>query len=222
MSQPPATTSSARTQWISAALFTALGLGVLYWFISFAEPPERTHQAPFRLDYSEAPLLTALQGTGYAARVHTIGTFGSRLSGSPGFYQTEEYIQREFRAAGLTVQTQEFPVVVPETEVCQILDARGQPLPGVQLFPFTPAGLTPISCLVSGTLVATEGAELKFLAGHDPRQTIAVTYLDTAAGWRNFAAVGSFERGAAVRASSSTSAMPPEPPSWAICTVTSG
>ena len=190
MNQRPANTSSASTQWISVALFTALGLAALYWFVSFAEPPERTHQAPFRQDYSEAPLLTALQTTGYAARVQTIGTFGSRLSGSPGFYKTEEYIQQEFRAAGLTVQTQEFPVVVPVTEVCRILDAHGQPLPDVQLYPFTPAGMTPISCLVSGHLVTTEGAELKFLAGHDPRQSIAVTYLDTAAGWRNFAAVG--------------------------------
>ncbi|MCG3147200.1 MAG: hypothetical protein PCFJNLEI_00638 [Verrucomicrobiae bacterium] len=180
----------ASAQWIVAALFAVLGLATLYWFITFAEPPERTHQAPFQQNYSEAPLLAALHGKDYAARVHEIASFGSRLSGSPGFYRTEQYIVEEFRKAGLEVQTQEFPVVVPVTEVCEISDSSGRPLPDVQLFPFTPSGLIPVSCVVSGNLVVTEGTELKFLTGHDPRQSIGVTLLDAAEGWRNFAAVG--------------------------------
>ena len=183
-------TIAASAQWVVAALFAALGLALLYWFITFAEPPERTHRTPFRQDYSAEPLRAALTSTGTSARVRTIGNFGSRLSGSPGFYQTAEYIAHEFQAAGLEVQTQEFSVVVPVTTVCEIRDASGQLLPDVQLFPFTPSGITPVSCVVSGNLVATEGAELKFLTGHDPRQSIAVTYLDSAAGWRNLAAVG--------------------------------
>jgi hypothetical protein len=89
--------------------------------------------------------------------------------------------------------TQEFEVVVPETEFCEIAGADGKPLPGVTLYPFEPAGLIPPYVPMEGIkarLVETESADLTLLAGHDPKQTIVLTYLDSAGAWASLAGVG--------------------------------
>ena len=91
------------------------------------------------------------------------------------------------------MKTQELEVVVPVTEVCEILDAQGKPLDGVQLCPFAPSGLCPISLPngeISAKLVQTESAELKYLAGNQPSNCIVLTALDSASGWMEMAGAG--------------------------------
>ncbi len=46
----------------------------------------------------------------------------SRLSGHRGCYNTEKLISDTFRQAGLQTDTQQFSVVVPVTEYCELLD----------------------------------------------------------------------------------------------------
>ncbi|MEI6148662.1 MAG: FtsX-like permease family protein [bacterium] len=116
-----------------------------------------------------------------------------RYTGSPGFYRTEALILGAFRDAGLEVQTQEFEVTVPVTEYCEILDETGRPLEGVQLYPFMPAGLQPTALPPEGIkadLVVTENLDVKYLSGHDPSNTIVLTYLDSASDWVSLAGIG--------------------------------
>ena len=178
---------------IVSGVFGILGLAVLTFFVRFAEPLERQPRHAPNESFSEAALQTTLQQNGVEKTLAAIAATGSRRSGSPGFYRTEQLIRDRFRAAGLEVQTQELPVVVPVTEVCEIVDAQGQPLPGVTLYPFQPAGLLPTALPemgVTGLLLATDSTDLKHLTGHPPEDTIPLTFLDTSGGWRDLAAVG--------------------------------
>lgn len=180
---------------LSAAFFALLGLVALYGFVKFAEPSPRVHRPPFLADYSEEPLEARFTGDGLEKRLTEIAaaTGASRLTCSPGFYRTESLILEAFRAAGLEVQTQEFPVVVPVTEICEILGENGQPLDDVRIFPFEPSGLMPVALPpegVSGRLLPTDSLALKELTGHDPARSIVVTTLDAASDWMKLSSLG--------------------------------
>ncbi len=194
-------TKSLGSQLIVAFIFLAAGLGLITFFVLFAQPTEREHRIAFERNYSEARLLEQLSATHLQKTVSRIAEVSEkpgerqvgRLSGSPGFYRTEALIRETFTAAGLEVRTQEFPVVVPETEYCEILGADGRPLEGVTLFPFEPSGLFPLRVPPEGIkarLVEAERADLTLLAGNDPKETIVLTYLDAAAAWPTLAGVG--------------------------------
>lgn len=184
-----------------AAVFAALGLGLLCWFVTYAEPEERKHRIPFQAEYSEEALTTALSADRFDAQVKAINAAGSapgerstgRYSGSPGFYRTEKLILDAFREAGLDITTQEFQVTVPVTAFCEILDESGKPLDGVELYPFQPSGLETTVLPpggLHGNLVTTESADMNTLSGHAPSNTIVLTYLDSAADWRSLAGIG--------------------------------
>ena len=183
------------------AIFAAIGLAVLCWFVTFAEPPERKPRTPSRQNYSEQPLIEALTGRQNEKRLNDIVALGvrqgerqvGRRSGSPGFYRTETFIKDTFHAAGLDVKSQEMEVVVPVTEYCEILDFDGRPLEGVTLYPFAPSGITPLSLPngeIKARLVQTDSTELRCLTGHDPAKSILLTTLDAVKGWEDLAAVG--------------------------------
>ncbi|HEY3417520.1 MAG TPA: M28 family peptidase, partial [Armatimonadota bacterium] len=187
-------------QWAVAALFAVLTLAILYFFVTFAEPPERKPGSVFQENYSEKPLVEALtpQGLqGYYDRVKAAslpkGTRQiGRMPGSPGFYATEKLILDTFHQAGLKVETQEFQVVVPVTEYCEVLDAAGKPLPGVKLYPFEPNGLVPTVLPkdgVSGNLVNTDSSSPLDLVGKKLEGNIVVNNgLD--APWPTLASMG--------------------------------
>ena len=187
-------------QWLGAGLFLLAGLGLLVFFVRFAEPAHRTHRDPYQGNYSEAQLLAQLTTNNLTARIAQIAAASvqpgerqvGRATGSPGFYRTEKLITTAYQAAGLQLQTQGFEVVMPETEKCEILGADGQPLPGVELYPFEPAGLIPTVLPEGGItaqLVEAESTALPLLTGHNPRDTILLTYLDNA-GWLTAANAG--------------------------------
>ncbi len=193
--------SNFGAQLIVAALFATIGLATLYWFVTFAQLPERQPHPTYRQDYSEKPLEDILTRSNLEERVAGIAAASAapgerqvgRLSGSPGFYRTEQLITKAFTAAGLTLKTQELEVVVPVTEVCEILDAQGKPLDGVQLYPFEPSGLctvSPPNGEISAKLVQTESAELKYFAGNQPSNCVILTSLDSASGWMEMAGAG--------------------------------
>lgn len=174
---------------LTVAIFIAIGWGLLYFFVTVVEPDEREPRAKFTRDYSEDALDAVLAQDGFDATFEAIRQAGARsendprigrLTGSPGFYATEQLILERFKEAGLEIQTQEFLQAVPVTEYCEILDADGAPLEGVTIYPMRPAGLMPIVLPpegISATLVATESGSLEHLEGHDPEQTIVTTYV---------------------------------------------
>jgi hypothetical protein len=189
------------SQLVVAAIFAALGAGLLYWFVSFSERPARTHREPFQGNYAEEPLLAALTTNRLESYVQAILAAGTspgerwqgRYTGSPGFYRTEALIVEAFRAAGLAVTTQEFQVTVPVTEYCELLDEAGRPLEGVTLYPFLPSALEPTILPpqgIRGKLVATESTDMKSLNGQAPSNTIVLTYLDAARDWSSLAGIG--------------------------------
>ena len=189
------------SQWIVAGLFVGLTLAALYGFVRVGEPDERAPQGRFRDDYSEKPLADALAGHGFETRLAEIAAAGSapgeaavgRMSGSPGFYRTEQLILEAYRAAGLEIQTQALPVVVPVTEFCEILDGDGRRIDDVQVFPFEPAGFLPTALPaggITGALVEVENLQPEHLAGHAPERSIVVTTLDAASDWSTLPAIG--------------------------------
>ena len=188
-------------QWLVAGLFLLAGLGLLIFFVHFAEPVHRAHRAPYQENYSEQQLLDQLTATNLDARIAQIAAASvqpgerqvGRSTGSPGFYRTEKLIETAFQAAGLEVQPQAFDVVMPEREECQVLGADGQPLPGVELYPVEPAGLLPTVLPAAGItaqLVEAETTDLTLLTGHNPRETVLLTYINDQLDWLTPANVG--------------------------------
>ncbi len=194
-------TSGWGSQLAVAGVFAAIGAAALVFFVRFAEPPGRVHREPFRADYDPAPLVQAMAGDGLARYFSTIATASTnsdarwvgRVSGTPGAIATEALIRDAFARSGCDVTTQEFRVVIPVTEQCEARGADGQPLAGVDLYPFIPSGLRPVALPadgLEGELVFVEGASLVNLNGHDPRDTIVLTYLDTCGAWATLASAG--------------------------------
>ncbi len=177
-------------QLLTALVFALLGLAALYGFVMVVLPPEREHREPFRPSCPDRPLIDALANNGVTNRLADLELAGrpaggrevGRLSGSPGCCRAEQLIRDELARAGLTVRTQELRVTVPVTEVCEVLDETGQPLPRVTLYPFAPAGLLPTALPtngIRGKLVFVESSDLRFLAGEKPEDTIVLSYLGT-------------------------------------------
>lgn len=188
------------SQWAAVPVFLVLMVAALYLFVSFAEPPERKPAGVFTPNYGTAELEEALTPQSFhemMARIQSASMSAGayqqgRLSGSPGFYNTEKLILDTFKQAGLKVDTQEFEVVVPVTEYCEILDASGKPLSDVKIYPFEPNGLIPTVLPkegVTGNLVLSESSSPLDVAGKHIEDSIVVNNgLDTS--WSLMASLG--------------------------------
>lgn len=137
-----------RDQALVALLFIVLSITVLYLFVTYAEPMERQPGSKASR-FNDQQLLTELNSGTLAAQLQAIEAASfdpanprvvGRVTGSVGCENTEKLITEQFKAAGLTVQTQEFQTIVPETRSCEIL-VEGVSAPGVTLYPFEPTGL---------------------------------------------------------------------------------
>ena len=190
-----------KDQMIVSAVFAALGIVALAVYVLVAEPVFRKPRPVLVESYDESPLETSLAGDGFQSKLDAIGaaTRGgdgrtdTRLTGSPGCLRTEALIRDVFRGAGLDVATQEFSVAVPHTERCEIVDADGRPLEGVQLYPFLPSGMVPISLPDEGIrarLVAVDSFTLATLDGHDLERSVVMTTLGTAGTWSSLQSAG--------------------------------
>lgn len=193
--------SKITDQIIVSVVFALLGIALLAVFVLVAEPAFRQPKPIFVEKYDEAPFTTSLAGDGFQEKLEAIDAAtqdadtrtATRLTGSPGCLRTEALIHDVFSRAGLDVSTQEFSVSVPYTELCEIVDADGQPLAGVQIYPFMPSGMTAISLPeegISATLVAVDSFSLAMMDGYDPAKSIAMTTLGAAGAWPGLNSVG--------------------------------
>ncbi|MEI8354335.1 MAG: hypothetical protein WCG22_07510, partial [Lentisphaerota bacterium] len=188
-------------QIIVGAIFAVIGVVLLALFVRVAEPSFRKPKAVFAGKRDAAPLLASLttnrfQDTLSAIMAATRGAdprVNTRLTGSAGFYRTEELITETFRRVGLETVKQAFSVSVPVTELCEIVDSEGRPLEGVTLYPFAPSGLLPTALPDEGIkarLVAVESFSLSLLDGCDPKRSILMTTLGTGGGWYSLPSIG--------------------------------
>ena len=187
-------------QWIVAVLFAVLSVIVLYIYVTVAEPPERKPGSEFARGYSDAPLtamlttaelqrnLAQIQAAGNGTGAGPIG----RLPGSPGDKATARLIEDTFRQAGLQITEQTFPVTVPKTVYCELLDAHGKPLPDVKLYPFAPSGLLPNAQAangLTGKLLVTKSTQPLDLVGK-PLEGSIVLNQGLSADWATLASLG--------------------------------
>ncbi len=193
--------SELANQLIVSVFFALLGLATLAVFVLVAEPAFRQPKAAFAGQYDEKPFQAAVSSDGFEEMLAAIdaATQGSdarahtRMTGSDGCIRTEKLITDVFRRTGLEVTTQEFSASVPVTEICEIVDAEGQPLEGVQIYPFLPSGMMPISLPDAGLqaqLVAVDSFSLAMLDGYDPAQSIVMTTMESAGAWNSLVSVG--------------------------------
>ncbi len=180
-------TQTPFSQWAVAILFAALSIIALYVFVTYAEPPERKPGTKFVRNYSEEPLTAALTEPNLKQVLSQIKTASlptgtrqlGRVTGSIGCENTEKLIMDTFTKAGLDVKTQTFPVAVPITEYCELLDDTGKPLPGVTLYPFEPSGMLPTALPkegIDGPLLITESGSPLDLVGKPLEGSIVLNH----------------------------------------------
>ena len=128
-------------------------------------PPELVEKAANPVSgYDSAEMLSAVSHTNVQQEMEQILELGSRFMGQPGVYKLEQLIRERYTAAGLEVVEQESSCAVPRALRREILSATGQPLPGVEVYPFMPNNLQPMNTPadgVSGTLVVIDDAALE-------------------------------------------------------------
>lgn len=126
------------------ALFLALAVAAALGFLEVFSPEDRPPRlAPFE-GYDPSAMRAAMRPERVRAHLDAILAFGPRFIGQPGFYRTEAYIRDAFQAAGLEVH--ELPVrsAAPWTVRREITSEAGEPLAGVEVYPFLPNHLQPM------------------------------------------------------------------------------
>ena len=164
---PNAGDSSIRSLLFSGCVTLLLGcaaLGCYAAFLSlFSQPPQPRFEPPLAT-YDTTPMQEAVVPRAVNSEHRAILQKGSRFIGDPGFYATEEFIKRRFQSAGLEVFEQEIATVAPRTRYSGISlvgeAERGEieeiPLEGVEIFPFLPNFLQPVTTPdsgITGTLI---------------------------------------------------------------------
>lgn len=136
-----------RTVALFAILFVG-GMTVLFFHRMF--PPELLELEPAPVsDYSSDAMIEALSPERIRDEMTDVLDLGSRYMGQPGVYAAEDMIRRRYEAAGLEVCEQENYCAAPKTLNREILSG-GQPLPGVEIYPFMPNNLQPMNTPADG------------------------------------------------------------------------
>jgi ABC-type antimicrobial peptide transport system permease subunit len=152
-------------------------------------------------------LVTVLVGNGLCAvpnvdtnriraDVETLVSFGSRVTGYAGNRKAADLITQRFRALGLEVMTQEFPVAVPMDEGAELKvnGSMGQWVNGpIKLYPLWP-NLVRTSQLapegITGTLIYAGDGELSRFNGKDVKGSIVLLDFNCGLRWLNAPMLG--------------------------------
>jgi len=137
----------------------ALALVVLfsYGFVTvFAPMPYEVPVSPFGA-YDSAPMQAALATGQVEAAYQVISGFGSRFMGAPGTERTYTHIRDAYAAAGLELIETVSEAPAPVTIERSLTGISGQPLAGVDIYPFFPNTFQPMVTPaggITGRLVA--------------------------------------------------------------------
>ena len=143
MSQTP-TTSTTLARAAVTVVFLGLTLALMVGFLQVFQPKAPLDQSAIFTAYSSEAMRDAVRPDVVQANLESVLRCGNRYLGDEGFYATEQLIRRAYEAAGLTVYEQENETVAPRTLERVILDAKGQPLAGVEIYPLAPNQLQPM------------------------------------------------------------------------------
>jgi len=188
------------SQWVVALLFLLMTYGAVFGYLAFLEPDERKPSPKYDSNYSDALLTKSLTQQSLNSTLAAIKAAGERpdekivgrMTGTPGFYRTEKLITDTFRKAGMKIYTQQFSVTVPETQICELQDESGKPIPGMTLYPLEPSGLIPNALPksgVSGPVVLTNSGSVLDLSGKRIEDSIVINMgLDCQ--WADIASMG--------------------------------
>ncbi|MBL7077918.1 MAG: hypothetical protein ISS31_10645, partial [Kiritimatiellae bacterium] len=147
-----------------AALVLCLAVGTGLFFHRMF-PPQMVEKAAEPVsDYDSAAMLAAVSHTNVQQEMSHILALGSRFVGQPGIYKLQQLIRERYDQAGLEVYEQENACAAPRTLERTILAAGGEPLPGVEIYPFMPNNLQPMNTPadgLTGTLVVIDEESLE-------------------------------------------------------------
>lgn len=174
----------------------ALAAVVLVAYLSLGWPPRKRPALNVFGDYDRETMRDAMAPTAVGARQQAILDCGSRYIGQEGFEDVQALIRRAYHDAGLEVYEQRVDTVAPETTRREILDAAGEPLAAVEIYPFMPNQFQPIVTPdegVSGTLIRVTDEVLRTRTTFDDCIAL-VDASDLPAGlgvdWRPYARLG--------------------------------
>ena len=146
--------------WLKPLLWLAAGVGLVVAIGVAYNGLLAPRDANLATTYSETPdyerITRVITGAALQKDLDTYAASGSRFTGSAGFYKTEEQVLARFRELGCRIVLQEHDVVVPKTRFCRLLGEDGQPVPGIEIYPYYPnrmrTATTPVGG-ITGTVV---------------------------------------------------------------------
>jgi len=134
--------------------------------------------------------LDSLNATAVAQRAQLISSFGSRLTGYPGYYRTIDYIVQALRSEGLEPVIQNFTVLVPWDAGSAIrVPALNTAIKAYALWPNGHVGVWSVEGL-RGKLVYVGKGELEDFDGKEVEGSIVVMDFDSGGNWRNAVKLG--------------------------------
>jgi hypothetical protein len=152
---------------LSVAFFLLILVATVLFGLTVFSPEPYQETPPGNHNYSMDAMQQAVDWRNVQAKQDDLAALGSRFMGQPGCYAAEDYIRNAFHRAGLEVYEQENWTVVPKTQYREIYLAEGPvsetppywgtPLSDVQVYPFMPNHLQPITTPdegIDGRLVA--------------------------------------------------------------------
>jgi len=177
-------------------LFLALAAGCVLGFLRLFAPKEPLPVLPPFEAYDRGRMRSAMAVNQVQAELDTVLNCGSRFVGQKGCRAVEQLLRTTMTGAGLEILDQTIRSAAPHTLERQILAANGQPLAGVEVYPFWPNHfqpmLTPTNGLTGELVLATD--EL-LLTRPSFTNCIAVVDLanppkDYGASWTRYAQIG--------------------------------
>lgn len=127
-------------------------LAAVWIFMRVFAPERRATAAAPATDFNAAPMRAATTPEAVSADYERLLAFGSRYLGQPGLTSALGHVRQSFEAAGLEVLEQPIRSVTPRTAFREITRdgsgsperPHGEPLEGVEIYPFMPNHLQPV------------------------------------------------------------------------------
>ncbi len=138
------------------ALFAVVIAVTLVGFLHAFAPARPPARLPVYEGYDREAIDRALTAENVSNELDRILACGSRFEGQDGFVRARELVRSAYTNAGLTVVELPSKALAPRTVCREIADAAGQPMEGVEIYPFAPNHFQPIVTPdggVTGTLV---------------------------------------------------------------------